>query len=121
MSYVAWFDEFDPVQAARLGGKCAALGELTAAGLPVPPGFAVTVHAYRAACASLREQLDALLSGCADDDPARVAHAGAAMRALVEAVRLPDDVRDGLAGAYAELCRRCLMGEVPVAVRSSAL
>ena len=28
MSYVVWFDEFDPSLAARLGGKCAALGEL---------------------------------------------------------------------------------------------
>ncbi len=32
-----------------VGGKAASLGALTAAGLPVPAGFAVTTHAYRAA------------------------------------------------------------------------
>ena len=32
MSYVVWFDEFDPDLAPRLGGKCAALGELTRPG-----------------------------------------------------------------------------------------
>jgi pyruvate,water dikinase len=88
MSYVVWFDEFDPALASRLGGKSTVLGELTRAGLDVPPGFAVTTDAYRAARG-------------ADD--------------------LPDDVRDAVAGAYGELCRRCGAADVPVAVRSSAV
>ena len=32
---------------AVAGGKGANLGELTRAGLPVPPGFVVTTEAYR--------------------------------------------------------------------------
>ena len=46
MSFVCWLDGYDPAQRARLGGKNASLGEMLAAGLPVPPGFAVTVDAY---------------------------------------------------------------------------
>lgn len=121
MSYVVWFDDFDPALKPRLGGKCAVLGELTAAGLPVPPGFAVTTDAYRATCGPLRERLRALLAGSARDDAAGPARTAAAMRELVEAAPLPDQVRDAVAGAYAELGRRCGAADVPVAVRSSAV
>ena len=65
MSYVVWFDEFDPSLAARLGGKCTALGELTQAGLDVPPGFAVTTDAYVAACGPLTDRLRVLLADAA--------------------------------------------------------
>jgi len=40
------FDELRADQVELVGGKCANLGELTGAGFPVPPGFAVTTAAY---------------------------------------------------------------------------
>jgi pyruvate, water dikinase len=120
MSYVVWFDEFDPSLAARLGGKCTALGELTRAGLDVPPGFAVTTDAYVAARGPLTDRLRVLLADAAGD-PAGVARTSATMRDLVEGAPLPDDLRDAVAGAYTDLCRRCGTPDVPVAVRSSAV
>ena len=120
MSYVVWFDEFDPSLAARLGGKCTALGELTRAGLDVPPGFAVTTDAYVAARGPLTDRLRVLLADAAGD-PASVARTSATMRDLVEGAPLPDDLRDAVAGAYTDLCRRCGTPDVPVAVRSSAV
>src|SRR5437868_6805470 len=45
-SYVLFFEEVDSSQLPRVGGKGANLGELTRAGLPVPPGFCVTTEAY---------------------------------------------------------------------------
>jgi pyruvate,water dikinase len=44
--YAIPFQELRAGQAELVGGKCANLGELTAAGFPVPPGFAVTTVAY---------------------------------------------------------------------------
>ncbi len=41
MSAVAWFEDLSLADVARAGGKGANLGELTRAGLPVPPGFVV--------------------------------------------------------------------------------
>src|SRR3954447_11912950 len=116
MSYVVWFDRFTPALAARLGGKCTALGELTTAGLPVPPGFAVTTDAYLDACRPLVDRLGEVLAGGPGG-----AVASAAARALVEAAPLPGGVRDAVASAYAKLCRRCGQEDVPVAVRSSAV
>ena len=120
MSYVVWFGRFDPGLATRVGGKCAVLGELTTAGLPVPPGFAVTTDAYLAACNPLADRLRDVLAGGAGDQGG-AAGASAAARALVEAAPIPGPVRDAVASAYAELCDLCSAADLPVAVRSSAV
>jgi pyruvate, water dikinase len=44
--YVVALGDVGADQVRLVGGKCANLGELTAAGFPVPPGFAVTTRAY---------------------------------------------------------------------------
>jgi pyruvate, water dikinase len=44
--YTIPFDELGVDDVELVGGKCANLGELTRAGFPVPPGFAVTTAAY---------------------------------------------------------------------------
>jgi pyruvate, water dikinase len=44
--YVISFPELRAHQTELVGGKCANLGELTQAGFPVPPGFAVTTAAH---------------------------------------------------------------------------
>jgi pyruvate,water dikinase len=91
----------------RAGGKGASLGELVNHGFPVPDGFVVTTDAY--ATAVVGTDLDARIAEqvAAGDD-------GAAIRAEVEKVTIPDDLRTAIAGAYARL------GGPPVAVRSSA-
>ena len=43
---ILWFSEVGKDDTAIVGGKGANLGELTNAGLPVPPGFIVTAQAY---------------------------------------------------------------------------
>ena len=57
------FTRIDGSMLATVGGKAANLGVLTAAGLPVPPGFCVTTEAYRrvAAGVPLDEVRDVLL------------------------------------------------------------
>ncbi|MDQ4504248.1 PEP/pyruvate-binding domain-containing protein [Sinomonas sp. ASV322] len=86
------------------GGKGANLGELIAAGLPVPPGFVVTTEAYRA---------HAVAAGL---DPAAAAEEPAAARATLEAAPLAPALTHEIRAALAEL------GPVGtrVAVRSSA-
>ena len=43
---IVWFDEVTKKDIPTVGGKGANLGELTNAGIPVPPGFIVTATAY---------------------------------------------------------------------------
>ena len=116
---IAWFEELGRSDIATAGGKGANLGELTRAGLPVPPGFVVTAAGYLAAMeqGGVRERLrvafaDALrLSG----DPTELAAASATLRALVRRAGVPEELRQVVVAAY-----RRLGDSVPVAVRSSA-
>ena len=48
MIYTAWIDDLRKDDIALAGGKGANLGELSHAGLPVPPGFVLTTTAYDA-------------------------------------------------------------------------
>ena len=47
MSYIRSFHEVGADSVGLVGGKGANLGEMTRAGLPVPPGFCLTASAYR--------------------------------------------------------------------------
>jgi pyruvate,water dikinase len=122
MVHVLWLDDYTAADRPVLGGKNASLGEMTGAGLPVPPGFAVTSDAYKSVLGSaglIVELADAV--GDADvDDADSVATAAGRARALVTAASLPGELADAVRDAYSDLCRRCGADDVPVAVRSSA-
>jgi pyruvate, water dikinase len=122
MSFVCWLDRYDPAERARLGGKNAGLGELLAAGLPVPPGFAVTIDAYHTVRGhvGVRRAVGRLLGEVDLGDAAALEELSAAIRRLIEEVPLHDGVATAVRTAYQELCERCASEAVPVAVRSSA-
>ncbi len=45
--WVLWLEELGQEHSDLVGKKCANLGEMTRIGLRVPPGFALSVEAYR--------------------------------------------------------------------------
>src|SRR5262245_62158345 len=47
MPDILFFNEITDAEAALVGGKGFSLGKTASAGLPVPVGFVVTIHAYR--------------------------------------------------------------------------
>jgi pyruvate,water dikinase len=104
------------------GGKSANLGELLAAGIPVPPGFAIGADAFRAFLeeTGLQGTISAALERAAPGDVDAVA---AASKAIGEAMRFapfPDALRAEVEQRYGKLSRTA-GDEPPVAVRSSAL
>ena len=116
MEPIRWFDHIRLTDTAIVGGKGANLGELTAAGLPVPPGFVVTAEAYRYAVstAGVGSRLAALIAGAHPDDPVDLARAAAEAQELVRTITLPSDLTVAVVEAYHRL------GDgVRVAVRSS--
>src|ERR1700733_3096848 len=119
---LVWFDRFDSVEKACLGGKSASLGEMARAGLPVPPGFAITTHAFRAArdgsgvVGAIRAELEGLDPG----DTADVSRRALAARELIMSWPMPPDIEAGIRDAYQALSQRCGRKRVAVAVRSSA-
>lgn len=112
------FDALSRADVPFAGGKGANLGELRAAGLPVPPGFVVGAPAYAAFCeeTKLREQLAEVLDAVDVDDTAALQAAAARARSLVAETPMPAWLHEAIASAYRELDG----GAAPVAVRSSA-
>jgi pyruvate,water dikinase len=98
------------------GGKGANLGELTAAGFPVPAGFVLGAPAYLDAMerGGTRAALHEGVLSARADDVAGVRDIAARLRSTVRSAGVPDDVRAALVDAYHAL------GSPRVAVRSSA-
>jgi pyruvate,water dikinase len=102
-----------------VGGKGANLGEMTAAGLPVPPGFILTIEAYRQFYESneLGPRVAAELTRIDPDDPAALERTATALRHMILDGTVPDALRTAIEQAYSELDPTAT-GRV--AVRSSA-
>ncbi len=116
MEFIRWFDRIRLGDAALVGGKGANLGELCAAGLPVPPGFVVTADAYRYALSAsqVTENLASVIAEAHPEQPESLDRAADAARELLEKVTLPADLSSALLEAYHQLGKEAI-----VAVRSS--
>ncbi len=123
--YTRWFNELNIDDVPLVGGKNASLGEmyqnLTAEGVRVPNGFAVTATAYQyvldhnRAWSPLHEALD----GLDPDNVEALQRRGEQARAAIANCRLPADLRAEILAAYAKLKQQ--YGEnISLAVRSSA-
>jgi pyruvate,water dikinase len=85
----------------RVGGKAAHLGELIAAGLPVPSGFVVTTDACERFMQSdprIAHWLETLVK-CDPRDQAAVRAAAQEVRRQLSAIVVPGDVADAIAAA----------------------
>ena len=118
MSTVAWFKDVGIADRPTVGGKGGSLGELTQAGIAVPPGFVVTTGAFEQflealeARAPVRARVEVLDPS---DLEAAVALSQELRRRVIEEP-MPEAVEQAIRVAYAELSP----GDEPVAVRSSA-
>jgi len=107
------FCELGLADVALVGGKSAHLGDLTQAGFPVPPGFAVTASAFEAV---VQRHVDELLAGIDTEDVAALERKAEHVRAVVESLDVPQEIAAAVADGY-----RGLGDGLAVAVRSSAV
>ncbi|HYM55030.1 MAG TPA: phosphoenolpyruvate synthase [Solirubrobacteraceae bacterium] len=114
------FSELGSGDVAYAGGKGANLGELTAAGLPVPPGFVIGAPTYAAFCreSGVRDRLQEILATVDIEDGTALEAASAAARQAVLDAPMPPALREAIVAAYVELVGTD--ADAPVAVRSSA-
>ncbi len=123
MSYVVWFDDYvEGEHRSLLGGKNCSLGEMTGAGLPVPPGFGLTTTAYAELKQDdgARSEVNSLLREVDLDDAAGLRGVAAKVRSRIEAIPMSAGAEQAIIEGYERLCDRSQDDAVPVAVRSSA-
>jgi pyruvate, water dikinase len=117
--YTRALDRLSRADEPQFGGKSANLGELLAADIPVPPGFALSTAAFHAFVhdAGLEDRIASALVGVTAGDIDAI---GRASHAISEAMRfapVPPVVQEEIANGYAQLGD----DSPPVAVRSSAV
>jgi len=121
---ILWFEELGKEDIPLVGGKCANLGEMINAGIPVPPGFAVTAYAYKRFIeeTGIAQKIYDILDETITDprNPTQYEEASKKIRSLIESTPIPKDIRDAIVEAYRELSRGVGLKDVYVAVRSSA-
>jgi pyruvate, water dikinase len=123
-SNIMWFADIGLADLEQVGGKNSSLGEmignLSAAGVLVPDGFATTADAYWRFIGDtgLADLISAELAGLDTDDVQRLAEVGRKIRAVVVGQPFPADLEADIRTAY----ERLVGGdeEKSFAVRSSA-
>ncbi len=123
--YIRFFEEIGIEDVPLVGGKNASLGEmyrkLSAEGVLVPHGFAITAEAYRRVLddANAWERLHAALDNFDPSDVSALARAGERARQIVYGAGIPDEVSSEILEAY-RMLREEYGEDVSLAVRSSA-
>jgi pyruvate,water dikinase len=123
--YIVGFSDEGSSDLKQLGGKNASLGEMTrnmsAQGIPVPDGFAITADAYWAFLDHnrLRAPISEALTQIRNKSVSLEAGARR-IRDLITRAQFPPPLIDAIKAAYRGLCQRSQLPELDVAVRSSA-
>ena len=122
-SRIVWFSAPEANDAGLAGGKCRNLAALTAAGLPVPPGFVVSTHAYRETLSSARldREIETVLASRDLETPEAAEAVARQIAGLFSRQSVPPALTGEIGGAYRRLCETPgHKSEAAVAVRSSA-
>lgn len=121
--FIRWMENIRLGEISLVGGKNASLGEMIAAlsakGIKVPPGFAITAGAYweYIDANQLRNKIHQYLEDW-DVGKTDLSKTSQLIRELFSAGEIPINVKEQIVGAYRKLCE--LYPGISVAVRSSA-
>lgn len=116
MDFIREFRDISRSDTPTAGGKGASLGEMTQAGIPVPPGFVILSGAFEHFLeeTDLHPEIDAALHAVDHSEMHTIERASEKIRALIIAAPMPDIIAKSINQFHKEL------GAAQVAVRSSA-
>jgi pyruvate, water dikinase len=119
-AHIAWFEEIGLGDRGEVGGKGGSLGELTRAGIAVPPGYVVRTAAFERFLAALEQSapVRAAVASLKSYDLEAITDCSRTLRRRIEDAELPGEVLEDLTVAHERLVRQS--PEQAVAVRSSA-
>lgn len=123
--YVLWLEELPGDDPFAAGKKCSHLGEMRRAGLPVPPGFALTLDAYNKFLRDsgleqvITEYLAKNRSALEKDVGLFEKVSSYIIEELILSKGMPAELEELIMSFYEKLNEQSSMDDVPVAVRSS--
>src|SRR6516164_9738614 len=107
--HIAWFDAIGLTDREQVGGKGGSLGELTRAGIAVPPGFVVRTAAFERFLCTLETEdpIRCHVEALSHHELDEITALSERVRARVEGASLPEDLQAEILAAHAELCGEC--------------
>jgi len=122
MEYVEFFEELKKEDVDIAGGKGANLGELTQAGIPVPPGFVITSATYQKFMdeTGITQEIMDILDALDVNNNKELQESARKIKKIIKETEIPDEIRSLIIEAYNALCHRIGKENTFVAVRSSA-
>ena len=109
--YVFWFEELGQEHWEIVGKKSGNLGEMAKVGLPVPPGFALSVETYKDFMiqSNARREIEDYLCQLHGDieNIEQFNQASRDIRQIVESKDMPEAMKDKILSFYDDLCRKC--------------
>jgi len=122
MKHVEFFEELKKDDVAIAGGKGANLGELTQAGIPVPPGFVITSRTYDQFMkeTGIFDEIMDILDALDVNNNQKLQQAAREIKKIINETEVPDHIKTIIIEAYNALCLKIDREDAFVAVRSSA-
>jgi pyruvate,water dikinase len=124
--WIYWLKELGQENNNIVGKKCANLGEMIKGGFNVPPGYALSVEAYKRfmnETEATERLLKYLESFKADpnnvSDTLKYDKASKDIREMVESIKMPSDMEKTVKEYYWELCKMAGRENIYVATRSA--
>ncbi len=117
-----WYNDLKGDDFPLVGKKNANLGEMLKAGIPISPGFAITIHANDVFMreSGVKAKLEKLLADeCKESTPENISHLSKFAMAAIETASMPPALEKYILADYHRLCDICGVEDLPVAVRSS--
>ena len=109
--YIFWFEELGQEHCEIVGKKCGNLGEMAKIGLPMPPGFALSVEAYKDFMiqTNARQEIKDYLCQWSGEieNIEQFNQASREIRQIVESKDMPEAMKDTILSFYDDLCRKC--------------
>jgi len=116
MKFIKNFSELGKNDASIAGGKGAPLGEMTQAGIPVPPGYVILANAFEQFIdeTDINIEIEAILKKVDSREVHTVEDASEKIQTLIKEAKMPGDLKKNILIEFEKL------GAKYVAVRSSA-
>lgn len=119
---IFWFEELGQEHNDIVGKKCANLGVMTQMGMPVPPGFAISIDVYKRFIkkTGAYEEISHYIHGLG-----KLKHIGQfeevsrTISTIIESKEMPKNIKGDISSYYQALCSHVGSVDVPVSVRSS--
>jgi len=118
------FEELGQEHNNLVGKKCANLGEMTRMGLPVPPGFAISIAMYKefAEETGVAGEISRYVSSLGELKGPNITvfdELSQNIQGMIEDKEVPEDIKKMVGSYYEELCSKVVIHDVAVSVRSS--